>query len=114
MKQFIELIKKSYTLIFTLVNYLQSPFILSVRMYWAGLFSSTGYGKIGNILRVMDFFPSLNVPYPLFNVYLVAYTYCVGGAILFAGLASRIVKPSFSYSRIRTSSMLLTHTHFGL
>jgi putative oxidoreductase len=60
-------------------------------MYWGLQYFQTGMGKIGDISKVADYFTSLNIPYPIFNAYIVAYLETVGGALLFVGLFSRLI-----------------------
>ena len=90
-KKCVELFQAMHSWAFNKVNLMQSPFLLAVRMYWGWQFLQAGYGKLGNLPKVIDFFTSLNIPHPAFNAHLVAYTEFIGGALLFAGLASRIV-----------------------
>src|SRR5262249_31734425 len=82
---------KTYNFFAQTCNHLQSPFLLAVRMYWGWQFFQTGYGKLMDIPRVTDFFTSLNVPFPMFNAYLVGISECVGGILLFVGLGSRLI-----------------------
>jgi len=70
---------------------LQSPFLLAVRLYWGWQFFQTGWGKLHDIPKVVDFFTSLNIPFPVFNAYVVGFSECVGGALLFVGLGARLV-----------------------
>jgi putative oxidoreductase len=70
---------------------LQSPLLLAVRLYWGWQFFQTGLGKLQDIPKVVNFFTTLNIPFPVFNAYLVGISECVGGVLLFIGLGSRLV-----------------------
>ena len=70
---------------------LQSPLLLAVRLYWGWQFFQTGWGKLHDIPKVVGFFTSLNIPFPVFNAYVVGLSECVGGALLFVGLGARLV-----------------------
>ena len=65
------------------------PLLARVTVGW--VFFQSGLGKINNIDRVIGFFASLGLPAPSFQAHLVAWTECVGGLLLIAGLATRIV-----------------------
>jgi putative oxidoreductase len=71
-------------------TFLQSPFLLAVRLYWGWQFAQTGWGKLHHLARITIFFRSLDIPFPAFNAHLVAGLEFVGGILLMAGLASRL------------------------
>ena len=73
------------------LSHLQSPLLLAVRLYWGWQFFQTGYGKLMHINKVVGFFMSLGIPFPAFNAYFVSYLECLGGALLFLGLGSRVI-----------------------
>lgn len=68
---------------------LQSPFLLLVRLYWGWQFAQTGWGKLGNIAKVTEFFASLGIPFPAANAHFIAGLELTGGILLVLGLASR-------------------------
>jgi putative oxidoreductase len=72
------------------LSYLQSPFLLAVRLYWGWQFAQTGWGKLHNIGRITGFFASLGIPFPSFNAHFVSGLEFFGGLLLIAGLASRV------------------------
>jgi putative oxidoreductase len=72
-------------------QHLQSPLLLVIRLYWGWQFFLTGKGKLMNLERTENFFQSLHIPFPAFNVYLAGGTECLGGLLLLAGLGSRLV-----------------------
>lgn len=70
---------------------LQSVFLLAIRLKWGWDFFQTGKGKLENLPKVIDFFTSLNIPFPEVNAVMAGTTECVGGLFLLLGLGSRIV-----------------------
>jgi putative oxidoreductase len=75
---------------FNLVNYLQSPFLLFVRVYWGWQLAQSGWGKLHNLSNVTDFFMSLNLPYPSQTALFVSCVEFFGGILLALGLLSRM------------------------
>ncbi len=71
------------------LNSLQSPLLLALRLYFFWELFQTGVGKFGNIPKVTEFFASLHIPFPVLNVYLVASVETFGSLLLIVGLASR-------------------------
>jgi putative oxidoreductase len=80
-----------YGLLIKLANGLQSPVLFAIRLYWGWHFFLTGRGKLMNPGKVADFFQSLHIPFPAFNVYLAGGTECFGGLLLLVGLCSRLI-----------------------
>jgi len=72
-------------------NFLESPLLLAVRLYWGWQFFQTGWGKLQDIPKVTDFFTSLGLPFPHVTAYVVGTSECVGGILLFLGLGSRLI-----------------------
>jgi len=72
-------------------SYLQSPFLLAVRLYWGFQFAQTGWGKLHNLAKIADFFASLQIPFPAANAHFVAGLEFVGGILLILGLGSRFI-----------------------
>jgi putative oxidoreductase len=72
-------------------SFLQSPLLLAVRLYWGWQFAQTGWGKLHNLPKIVDFFASLNIPFPAANAHFVAGLEFVGGILLALGLGSRLV-----------------------
>jgi putative oxidoreductase len=72
-------------------NFLQSPLLFAVRLYWGWQFFQTGWGKLQDIAKVTDFFTSLGLPFPNVTAYVVGTSECVGGILLFLGLGSRLI-----------------------
>lgn len=74
-----------------LLNYLQSPFLLFVRLYWGWQFLQSGWGKLQDISKPIGFFTDLGIPFPVFNAWFISLLECVGGILLIVGLASRLI-----------------------
>jgi putative oxidoreductase len=72
-------------------SYLQSPFLLAVRLYWGWQFAQTGWGKMHHIARIAGFFASLNIPFPSASAHFISGLEFFGGILLILGLASRFV-----------------------
>jgi putative oxidoreductase len=69
--------------------WLQSVFLLAVRLYWGWQFAVTGWGKLHNLAKVTAYFASLGIPFPGLNAPFVAALEFAGGLLLVLGLASR-------------------------
>jgi putative oxidoreductase len=80
-----------YGLLIKAAQGLQSPLLLAIRLYWGWQFFLTGRGKLMNPGKVAEFFQSLHIPFPAFNVYLAGGAECFGGLLLMAGLCSRLI-----------------------
>ena len=70
-------------------DYLQSPLLLAIRLYWGWQFAQTGWGKLTHLDRTAGFFESLNLPLPKLNAVLAGGTECLGGILLALGLLAR-------------------------
>jgi putative oxidoreductase len=70
--------------------FLQSPFLLAVRLYWGWQFAQTGWAKLHHLAQIAEFFRSLGIPAAAFNAHFVSGLEFVGGLLLIAGLASRL------------------------
>ena len=82
---------QAYRLLIKGANYLQSPLLLAMRLYWGWGFFVTGKGKLLNHDKVAGFFQSLHIPMPGLNAWLAGSTECFGGLLLLLGLGSRLV-----------------------
>jgi putative oxidoreductase len=67
----------------------QSPLLLSLRVYFFWQLFLAGKGKLSNIGKVSEFFTSLHIPLPTFNAYFIGSLECFGSLLLIIGLASR-------------------------
>jgi len=75
---------------FTLVSYLQSPFLLLVRLYWGWQLAQSGWGKLHHLSSVGEYFATLGLPMPAQMAVFIACVEFFGGIFLALGLASRI------------------------
>ncbi len=74
-----------------LVELKQSIFLLVLRLYWGWQFFMAGTGKFSHMDKVVGYFTNLGIPLPQANALLVATTETMGGCLLIAGLASRLI-----------------------
>jgi putative oxidoreductase len=74
-----------------LISYLQSPFLLAVRLYWGWQLVQSGWGKLHHLDKITDYFTSLNIPFPAMNAHFVSGLEFVGGILLILGLGSRLI-----------------------
>jgi len=75
---------------FGLVSYLQSPFLLLVRLYWGWQLAESGWGKLHHLSGVAEYFGTLGLPMPAQMAVFIACVEFFGGIFLTLGLASRI------------------------
>ena len=89
MRTFFNRIQSLHDQFFRIVGYLQSPFLLFVRVYWGWQLSQSGWGKLHNLSNVADFFTSLNLPFPAQTALAISSLELFGGIFLALGLLSR-------------------------
>jgi putative oxidoreductase len=75
---------------FILVSYLQSPFLLLIRIYWGWQLVQSGWGKLHHLSNVGEYFATLGLPMPAQMAVFIACVEFFGGIFLALGLASRI------------------------
>src|ERR1700739_4191052 len=75
----------------SLLNRLQSPLLLVIRLYWGWQFAQDGWGKITHLARVTQLFTSLNLPAPGATAASVALVELIGGVLFACGIGSRLV-----------------------
>jgi len=80
-----------YLRLLKILNSLQSPLLLLVRLYWGWQFWQAGWGKLQDISKPIGFFTDLGIPFPVFNAWFISLLECFGGILLFVGLASRLI-----------------------
>jgi putative oxidoreductase len=73
-----------------LLSYLQSPFLLFIRLYWGWQLAQSGWGKLHHLSNVTEYFGSLGLPMPAQMAVFIACLEFFGGIFLAAGLFSRI------------------------
>jgi putative oxidoreductase len=86
-----ELGKTAYGGFALVLNKLQSPLLLVIRLYWGWQFVQDGWGKLTHLDRVTQFFTSLNLPAPGTTALMVALVELIGGVLFGLGIASRLV-----------------------
>lgn len=80
-----------YEMVIRFGEFLKHFLLLSMRLFWGYSFFEAGINKFSNVNAVLEFFQGLQIPFPLFNVYLVGIVETFGGLFLMIGLASRLV-----------------------
>lgn len=86
----LNLIQKTRTLIHTAADRLRwlPPTVARITLGW--IFLQSGWGKLHNIQKVIDFFASLGIPAPEIQARLSATMELVCGALLLMGLLTRL------------------------
>ncbi len=74
-----------------LLNHMQSPLLLLIRLYWGYQFAQSGWGKLHRISGVAEFFTSLGLPQPYLTAVFVSLLEFVGGILFALGLGSRVI-----------------------
>ena len=90
MNKIIATTQKLHDHFFGLVSYLQSPFLLFVRLYWGWQLTQSGWGKLHHLSNVAEYFGSLSLPMPAQMAVFIACVEFFGGIFLAFGLVSRI------------------------
>jgi putative oxidoreductase len=90
MKPFVIRLRSLYKRFFAVVDYLRSPFLLAVRLYWGWQLIQSGWGKLHNLPKVTEFFTSLNLPMPAQMALFISCVELFGGIFLAVGLLSRL------------------------
>src|SRR5215471_703375 len=85
-----DIIRRAYELLVTGADFLQSPFLLILRVYFFWQLFMTGQGHLTHIGKVADFFVTLGIPFPTLNAYLSSTVEFFGSLLLIIGLASRL------------------------
>src|SRR5271166_3142751 len=84
-------LQSAYSFLVRIVNALQSPLLLFVRLYWGWQFMQDGWGKLHNLPKVIEYFGGLGLPAPGPTAYFVSILELVGGVLLALGLGSRLI-----------------------
>ncbi len=90
MSRMIARVSQWHEQFFGLVSYLQSPFLLFVRLYWGWQLAQSGWGKLHHLSNVGEYFGTLGLPMPAQMAVFIACVEFFGGIFLALGLASRI------------------------
>src|SRR5216683_4620462 len=90
MKTLFFTLQRLYERFFEAVDFLQSPFLLAVRLYWGWQLVESGWGKLHHLDKVTEFFTSLNLPMPAQMAVFISCVEFFGGLFLAIGLFSRM------------------------
>src|SRR5271170_6084320 len=90
MKSLFTRVKQLHDRFFDLVSYLQSPFLLFVRLYWGWQLIQSGWGKLHHLPNVTEYFTSLGLPMPAQMALAISCLEFFGGIFLALGLLSRL------------------------
>jgi len=90
MKSLFFRLRHVYQRVFSAADYLQSTFLLLVRLYWGWQLVQSGCGKLHNLDRVTDYFTSLGLPMPAQMAMIISCVELFGGIFLALGLLSRL------------------------
>jgi putative oxidoreductase len=90
MKTAMNLFRGGYEILVSGANFLQSPFLLLLRIYFFWQLFQTGQGKLAHIDKISDYFASLGIPFPTLNAYMAGATETFASLLLIVGFASRL------------------------
>jgi putative oxidoreductase len=82
-------ISKYYFRFQAVADWLRSPVLLVMRLFWGWQFMQTGWGKLTHLERTAGYFQSLGIPAPQLNAFMAGGTECLGGLLLVVGLGAR-------------------------
>jgi putative oxidoreductase len=80
-----------YTRVARILNALQSPLLLAIRLYWGWQFAQDGWGKLQHLGRVSSYFAQLNLPAPHVTALFVSLIELIGGIFFALGVGTRLV-----------------------
>lgn len=90
MNKIITTVQKWHDRFFGFISYLQSPLLLTLRLYWGWQLTQSGWGKLHHLSNVAEYFGSLGLPMPGQMAVFIACVEFFGGIFLAFGLLSRI------------------------
>jgi putative oxidoreductase len=91
MHSIVKLTGTAYRHACTALNWLQSPLLLAIRLYWGWQFATDGWGKLHHLDNVARFFSTLNLPMPAQTALAVSLLEFVGGILFAAGIGTRVI-----------------------
>ncbi len=91
MAKLIDFISNTYVRAVAAVNWLRSPLLLAIRLYWGWQFAQDGWGKLNHLDKVTQYFTTLNLPMPAQTALAVAVIELVGGVLFALGVGTRLV-----------------------
>jgi putative oxidoreductase len=90
MPKLVDQLRSVYEGCASILNRLQSPLLLAIRLYWGWQYAQDGWGKLTHLDKVTDFFTSLSLPAPHLTALCVALVELIGGILFALGIASRL------------------------
>jgi putative oxidoreductase len=91
MAKLIDFISNTYVRAVVMLNWLRSPLLLAIRLYWGWQFAQDGWGKLNHLDKVTQYFATLNLPMPAQTALAVAVIELVGGILFALGVGTRLV-----------------------
>src|SRR5258708_19557236 len=90
MNTFIESVGAKCRLLVSALDFLQSPFLLLLRIYFFWPLFQTGQGKLTNLGKISDYFASLDIPFPGVSATITDLFETFVSLLLIFGLPSRL------------------------
>src|SRR5258708_30551007 len=90
MSRMIARVSQWHDRFFGLVSFLQSPFLLFVRLYWGWQLAQSGWGKLHHLSNVAEYFGTLGLAMPAQMAVFIACVELFGGILFSLGLLSKI------------------------
>jgi putative oxidoreductase len=87
MARFFNAIDRFFTAI---GQWLGSPLLLALRLFFGIGFIIVGVGKLQNISHITEYLTSLHIPFPAISAWALALTETIGGFLLVIGFLSRL------------------------
>jgi putative oxidoreductase len=100
MRDLLIKISRLYDKFFDIVGMLKSPFLLFVRLYWGWQLIESGWGKLHNLPKVIDFFMSLGLPFPAPMAFSISCLEFFGGIFLAVGLLTHLTALALTINMI--------------
>jgi putative oxidoreductase len=91
MQSLVDFIRDTYARATKALNWLHSPLLLAIRLYWGCQFELDGWRKLHHLDQVTQYFTTLNLPMPAQTAFAVALIEFIGGILLAAGIGTRLV-----------------------
>jgi len=87
----IKIVQRVNRVLNSAASSLQTPLLLTVRLYWGWQFVQTGWGKLSGLEKVGAYFTQLGIPAPGPTALFISLLEFAGGILLAFGLASRFI-----------------------
>src|SRR5258708_934109 len=100
MKTLFFTLQRLYERFFKAGDFLQSPFLLAVRLYWGWQLVQSGWGKLHHLDKVTEFFTSLELPMSRTMALFISCLEFFGGIFLVVGLLSRLTAVALTVNMI--------------